>query len=372
MSILLFFIVLAILVLTHEFGHFIVAKLSGIRVDEFGFGFPPKLFGYKKGETEYTLNLIPFGGFVRIFGEEENEEFVHADEKTKERSLYGKPRYIQAAVMAAGVTFNVLLAWFLISTSLFMGTPVAVSSLSDGLTASNINLTLTEILPNTPAEEAGLRVGDAIIYLNRNGVILTGKDLGVDSAIKFIAESAGSKLLVGYKRDGGEIAVASVVPVSGIVDGRAATGVSFDMVGTLKLSFLRSFMEGADLTIRLAYEMVVGLIDFFFGFFTGVSSLKNVAGPVGLAGIVGDASKLGLSHLMNIMALISINLAVLNIAPFPALDGGRLAVLLFEGATKRTLNPRITGTINTIGFLALISLMFVITYSDIVKIIFPT
>ena len=165
MSLILFFIVLAVLILSHEFGHFSVAKYFGVRVDEFGFGFPPRLYAKKKGETEYSFNLIPFGGFVKIFGEDETEEYAKAPEKDKHRSLLNQPKKVQAAVILAGVFCNFLLAWFLLSASITMGTKVSVSSLPDRLKIDSAKLTVMNVLPGSPAEKAGLKSGDEIVYV---------------------------------------------------------------------------------------------------------------------------------------------------------------------------------------------------------------
>jgi len=370
MGILLFFVVLAVLVLSHEFGHFIVAKLSGIRVDEFGFGFPPKLIGINKGETEYTFNLIPFGGFVKIFGEEENEEFVHAGMEEKKRSLTGKSRKIQAAVISAGVIFNLILAWFLISVGFMVGTTIVAGSVSEKYVLTDTHIILTQVFPDTPASSAGLEAGDEIIYLVTDKDALQGENITVENIQNFISVNEGNNIFVGYKRDEKPVAVVSVVPISGIIEGHAAMGISLDKAGFLKLPFLNSLYEGFILTSKITYNMIISLADFFYGFFTGESSLKSVSGPVGLVSIVSDVSKEGIVKLLNLVSLISINLAVLNMVPFPALDGGRLFILLIEGIRRKPLNPKITNTINVFGFFILLGFMFAVTYSDIMKLFF--
>src|SRR3989344_4408085 len=154
MSIIIFLIVLAVLVLVHEFGHFIVAKKTGVRVDEFGLGFPPKLFGIKKGETEYTFNLIPFGGFVKIFGENPDEESMSGPDST--RSFVNKSKWVQASIIVAGVGFNFLLAWFLFSGTLVVGSPMSTDSLPNGAIVSNEQLLITGVQKDSPAEKAGI------------------------------------------------------------------------------------------------------------------------------------------------------------------------------------------------------------------------
>lgn len=370
MSLLLFFIVLAVLILSHEFGHFIVAKFFGVRVDEFGFGFPPRLFAKKIGETEYSLNLIPFGGFVKIFGEDETDEYIKNPEKDKSRSLLNKSKKIQAAVIVAGVFCNFLLAWFLLSTSITLGTKVSVSSLPERLQVADAKLTITYVLPNSPADKAGLKQGDEIIYLASLEESVQDDALVVKRVQDFMAENENDSIFIGYIRGVGPAKVATTTPIAGIVLGRGAIGMSFDTVGTLKLPFYRAFFESFIITVRLAGEMVMGLIDFIYGLFTGSSSVADVSGPVGMVGIVGEAGRRGIVDLLNMMALISLNLAVINMIPFPALDGGRLLFLLVEFFKGKPINNKTTATLNAIGFILLISLMFIVTYSDVAKILF--
>ncbi|HRY62802.1 MAG TPA: RIP metalloprotease RseP [Candidatus Paceibacterota bacterium] len=370
MSLILFFIVLAILILSHELGHFAVAKYFGVRVDEFGFGFPPRLFVKKRGETEYSLNLIPFGGFVKIFGEDETDEYLKTPEKDRSRSLLNQPKKVQAAVILAGVFCNFLLAWFLISTTITLGAKVSATSLPERLKASEVGLVVMNVVPGSPADKAGLKSGDEVVYVASIERTLQEGSLAVKNVQDLIASSKDKDIVIGFSRDRAPAQSIIVTPVSGIVEDRGAIGVSLDMVGTLKLPFYRSIYEGFIITIRLVAEMVVGLVDFVYGFFVGSSSVGQVSGPVGMVGIVGEAGRRGIVELLNMTALISINLAVINLVPFPALDGGRLLFLVVESLRGKPINKKATATMNAIGFLLLLSLMFAVTYSDISKIFF--
>ncbi|MEI6296471.1 MAG: site-2 protease family protein [bacterium] len=370
MNLIIFFAVLAILVLSHEFGHFIVAKLSGIRVDEFGFGFPPKLFSFKWGETEYSFNLIPFGGFVKIFGEENNDEFLKASEEVRNRSLSAKSKKIQAAVMLAGVSFNFILAWFLISSTITIGAPVSVSELPERLKAEETHLAIMNVLSSSPAKKAGLEAGDEIIFLSTATSTIQAESITVENVQGFIASNSDQNIFVGYKRNG-MASTTNVIPVAGIANGKPAIGVSLDMVGTLKLPFYQAIPEGLILSVKITYSMCLGLVDFIYGFFTGQSSVSNVSGPVGMVGLVGKASEDGLVQLMNMIALISINLAVLNLVPFPVLDGGRLFLLFAEYLRGKPLNPEVVNKMSVVCFALLLFVMAAVTLSDVVKIIFP-
>lgn len=370
-SIIIFILVLAVLVLTHELGHFIVAKKAGIRVDEFGFGFPPRLFSFKKGETIYSFNLIPFGGFVRIFGENVDEEAVSGKENS--RSMVNKPRWIQAGVLSAGVLFNVALAWIFISFNLFLGMPVATNSIPAGVSVENVKLLVTSVLKDSPAEKAGLRAGDNLITLKFEETEVT--DLSAEDVQKFISNHGNKELSVIYERalplEGGvTTTVAKVIPVSGVVGESPAIGITMEKVGLAKVAPLKALWVGIILTYQLTISTVIGFGYFFSSLFTeGRSALMNVAGPIGLFSLVGDASRLGIVYLLNFVAIISINLAVINLLPFPALDGGRLFILLIEKIKGSRLNPKIVNGMNLAGFIFLILLMFLVSVSDVAKLI---
>jgi len=367
MSIIIFIIILVILILAHEFGHFIVAKRSGIRVDEFGIGFPPKIFGKKFGETEYSINAIPFGGFVKIFGEDaESEALLGAD---KERSLMSKPKYIQAAVISAGVFFNILLAWILISFGFMSGLPAPVSMSENGGTIENVNLTVISVGQGTPAETAGLRPGDHITAITTDSAALQD-NITPDSVSSFIAEHGEEKMAILYKRADKQGTI-FVTPEEGILEGRFAIGITMDTIGILTLPPHKALWEGAKTTAGLTQAILFGFVDLIKNSFVdGKAGLAAVTGPIGIVGLVGDASDFGFVYLLGFTAFISINLAIINLIPFPALDGGRLLFILIEAIKGTPIRPSVTRTANTIGFLLLIILMLVVTYNDIIKIFF--
>lgn len=363
MTLFLFFIILGALVFVHELGHFISAKKAGIRVDEFALGFPPKILGKKIGETVYSLNLIPFGGYVKIFGEDgEALSDPAVSEAERERSFIRKPRYAQAIVLASGVLGNIVFAWFLISASFISGIPSAV----DGRYATHVQgskLTIVTVLPNSPAYQAGIRGGDAVFLMREGSRQFSGTD--PDEAASFIGGSTGT-LSISYTR-GKETRVAEVVPASGIVEGRPAIGVSLDTIGIVRFGFFRSLFEGALMTWDLFREVTIGLLGFLQQSLLGQADLSSVSGPVGIAGLVGEARVLGFVYLLSFTAFISINLAVINLLPIPALDGGRLLFLAIEGITGRAIPVRFTRALNSAGFILLILFMIFITYRDIVK-----
>lgn len=358
MSVIIFLIVLAVLILVHEWGHFIVAKKSNVRVDEFGLGFPPKLYGWKKegSETEYTLNVLPLGGFVRIFGEDPTEEGIE-DGPDAHRSMTTKPPLTQIAILAAGIVCNILIAWFFVWISMIIGVPTLV----DDAERSDAEVVVTAILPDSPASEV-MKIGDVI-----NGVngIPTVHVADVQSTI---ASSGGTNLTLDIERQGAS-EVVTVAAEPDIVDGEQyAIGIALgavvvethNPVTAIGSSFLRTF--------EMTGSVAVGLGKFFGELFTGNANFDQVTGPVGLAGLVGDASRLGLVSLLMFTAVISVNLALINLIPFPALDGGRILFVIIEVITQRPIPARAAQYMNMAGFLLLLLLMVVVTFNDIVRI----
>ncbi|OIO30696.1 hypothetical protein AUJ77_02720 [Candidatus Nomurabacteria bacterium CG1_02_43_90] len=360
MSVIIFIIILAILVLTHELGHFIAAKRSGVRVDEFGIGFPPRLFSKKIGETIYSLNLLPVGGFVKIFGETPDTDSIGG--KDSSRSLFNKSKAIQAWVISAGIIFNLLFAWVLISIGFMVGMPYSLDDSIYGKKVQGVALTITQVLPQSPAQTAGLKAGDNIIGLSAGEEHLFTPL--VAPAQKFIATH--DELLLTYLRDG-KTETTIVRPRDGIVNEKHAIGVSLDMIGILKLSPYHAFAAGVTTTISITEETARSMVSFFKNIFIGQANLSQISGPVGIVSIVGGASALGFMHLISLTALISINLAVINILPFPALDGGRLLFIIIETITRSRIKPEIANAVNGIGFLFLITLMVFVTFHDVVK-----
>jgi len=362
MSILIFIIVLAILVLVHEFGHFIVAKKSGVRVDEFGIGFPPKLLTlFKWKGTNFTLNLIPFGGFVRIFGENPTDEPTSPEE---EKSHFThKPKKVQALILSAGVLMNLLFAWLLISVGFIYGLPSPQSpDMPDNVT--DVHLVVTSVLPDSPAFESGLKIGDTIESVSLGEDLV--EEINPDTVSEFISQQDEPISFIVER--GEEVLELSINPKEGVVEGKKAIGISMSMIGTLKLPIHMAFWEGTKTTATLLWAIFTGLISLIGQMIVGQADLSQVAGPVGIVGLVGDASQLGFIYLLQFTAFISLNLVVINLIPFPALDGGRLLFLLIEVVKGSEINPKVANTLNAIGFLLLLLFLLLITISDLSKI----
>lgn len=365
MNIIIFLIILLVLVLVHEWGHFFSAKRFGIRVDEFGFGFPPKIASIKKGETEYSINALPFGGFVKIFGENPDEENTNGPDAS--RSFVNKPRWQQAIVLFAGIFMNFILAWVLFSVGFMSGLPTSTSTTKYGENLENIHLMVIGVAPASPAEKAGLKSGDKIIGLQSGKDIIS--ELNPEILKNFVVSHGTQEIEFTYLRGTDNTKISSkITPVPNIANGNPGVGISMDEIGILKLPFFSAIWEGLKFDISVTKETAVGLVKFIKKSVTGKANFSEVSGPVGLVGAVGDAYKgFGLAYLLSFAAMISVNLAVINFLPFPALDGGRLLFLLIEKIKGSKIKPNVANITNLIGFSLLILLMLVVTYHDIVK-----
>lgn len=349
------------MVFVHEFGHYITAKKNGIRVDEFAIGFPPRIFSWMRGETKWSLNLIPIGGYVKIFGENPDEESMAGPDSP--RSFVNKPKYIQALVLSAGILFNIIFAWALITLGFIFGFPVPASDYPEEYIHDR-SLVVIATVADSPAAFVGVEPGDTIARVTSGDETLANLEPVAFS--EFIASHGGETVALELKR-GDDVRTVELMPEEGVINGKPAIGVSIDTVGILKLPFFTAVIQGIKTTANIIWQTVVGLFTFFFDAFRGQGDFSQVSGPVGIAGIVGGMAELGFMYLISLTAFISINLAVINLIPFPALDGGRLLFVAIEAVIRRPISPKIANTLNAVGFLLLLLLMVVVTYNDIAK-----
>lgn len=363
MSILIFLVVLFVLILVHEWGHYIVAKLTGMRVDEFAIGFPPKIFSWKKGETEYSLNALPIGGFVRIYGEDPTKVGVDTDQDWK-RAFGARPKWAQALVLVAGVTMNWIFAWFLLVLIMVIGVP---TSITEDKVTDNSALYVDSVLPGSPADMI-LPPQSKIISVKSGDTTLS--DLLPSAFSDFVARRSGETLIVTYEDKAKEIHEVSIVPKIGVIESspdRAALGVALSLVETVKQPLGSAVIEASKQTYLLTKAIVVGLFGLIANAIAGTADFSQVSGPIGIVGYVGDAAAVGFTSLLFFTAIISINLAVINLLPIPALDGGRLVFVAIETITRREIPPVWAGRINLIGFALLMLLMIAATTNDLIK-----
>ncbi len=371
MNILLFLAVLVVLIVVHEWGHFLAARFFGIKVEEFGIGYPPRAWRIGKiGETVYTINWLPFGGFVKIFGESLGTD---VPESEKNQALVTQAWWKQAIVFVAGVTFNWIFAFLLFTIAFMMGSPLAVDESQINKSDTDTILAISNVLHDSPADIAGLKSGDSIVALvsGENTV-----EAPLPSEVSdFMATNAGETVQVFYKRmvAGKEVTGnVDIIPSHGVLADKQSTpaiGIEMVLISSERQNFVNAVLLGAQKTYNATIAITKGTFEFIISAITGKADWQTVAGPVGIVGLVGDASRLGLVHLLNFTAIISINLAIINLLPVPALDGGRLLFAIIEGVTRRKINGGVANVLNIIGFTSLIILMIIITWNDIIKIV---
>lgn len=359
MAIVLFLVILIVLIVGHEAGHFIVAKLSGMKVPEFGLGFPPKLWGKKIGDTEYTINALPFGGFVKIFGEDDASA-------SDPRAFAKRPKILQVATLVAGPFANLVLAFVFATVAFMVGVPTIVDTAYEQGTVRDARVLIVEVLPESPAGQAGLKVGDEIVSIKNGDTEQIIKDpIQVSESIL----SAKGSVAISFLRNN-ETQVATITPQPGIDPEhpeKLAIGIGPALVGTLSLPIHEAFFKGMTDTVVKTEAIFSGLMHLIGSAFTLTADVSNIAGPVGIVSLVGDASGFGLGSVLLFAALISINLALVNLLPFPALDGGRLALLFVETIIMRPIPPKFSNALNIGGFILLIGIMLAVTAHDVVR-----
>jgi regulator of sigma E protease len=356
LTIVVFILVLSVLIFVHEFGHFMTAKKSGMRVEEFGFGFPPRIWGKKKGGTIYSINAIPFGGFVKILGED-------GQEKSNPQSFASKSAARRALVLFAGVAMNIILAFVLLSIVNMVGLR---TGLTDGQTsgAKNIMVQVIEIADGSPAQVAGLEVLDNIKSITVAGIRTTVD--GVDDVQNIVNANKGKSITINVQRGGREINL-ELTPRENPPANEGAIGVSLATTGIITYPWYEAIWHGIQDTWFILAQTAIGYATIIKNLFTTGQAGVQLSGPVGIAVITGQAARLGFTYILQFMSLISINLAVLNFIPFPALDGGRLLFVLIEKLKGSPISKKVENALNSFGFALLILLMLYVTTKDVLR-----
>lgn len=336
---------LAVLILGHEAGHFFAAKFFKMKIDEFGVGFPPRIKSFRGGETEYSFNWLPFGGFVKISGEEEqitNPEKLEAlPPEEKKRYFLFQPAWKRLIVIASGVLVNFIIGWFMVSLVLMLGTPSL--------------LVVGGVQKDSPAEKAGIMSKDIIKNFS-----------GAADFKSFVEKNRGRQISLKIIRNSKTLEL-NMTPRISTGPNEGALGVEFSETGVKRQSFFRAFASGfqesifvADATISSFYELIKNI-------FVHGSLLEGVVGPVGIFSVAQETGNIGLVYLLQLIGFISLNLAVLNLIPFPALDGGRIFLILVEKFKGSPVSVKTQSLINGIGFTFLIFLMVIVTARDILN-----
>jgi regulator of sigma E protease len=343
LTIVSFIGILILLVFAHEFGHFITAKLARVKVEEFGIGFPPRIISFRRGETTYSINAIPLGGFTKMVGEED---------PTLPGSLASKSIPVRILVLSAGSLMNILLPILLFSISFMIPHNMILEKVQ-----------VQEVAPGSPAQMAGIEPGDTILAINGH-TIRNRSDVGY-----FIQLYLGSQVNILLQSDELPPKEVSLKPRWNPPEGQGATGINIIGLDSTTVRQSDPIWKAVPSSIVHCWEILVLFRNEVVGWFIG-GTPPQVTGPIGIAEITGQIAKAGISPLLEFAALISINLAVINIFPFPGLDGGRLIFVALEWVRRgKRISPKREGLVHLIGFAVLMLLIIVVSYFDITHII---
>lgn len=350
-SILSAVVVLGILIFVHELGHFLVAKFYGVGVEKFSLGFGPRLFGRKIGETEYRISAFPLGGYVKMVGENIDDELAPEDQ---ERSFLAKPPLQRMQIVAAGPLFNLFFAYFVFVLVCMIGIPSATSQIG-------------KVMEGKPAARAGIRAGDRITAINGKAV-----SRWADLAI-LVGDSAGKPLDLQVDRQGSKFAV-RVIPEMATSKNILGESVTAPVIGVMvskeyvteRLGLLDSIVKAGEHTwgVTRMTALAVGKI------FSGSLALDNIGGPIMIAKTAGEQAETGLVYFLSFMALLSINLGLLNLLPVPILDGGHLVFYTWEILRGKPVNLKTREVAQQVGLVLLLGLMALAFYNDIARYLF--
>lgn len=383
-TVVVFIIVLGVLVFAHELGHFFVARRSGVEVEEFGFGFPPRIFGFyrnkkkegkfvwgsreideirearKIGEetTVYSVNWIPLGGFVKITGED-------GDKKSNPNSFAAKTPWTRIRILAAGVIMNFILAAALFSLAFFIGVPQVIDAGAGGKTKDQ-KIQVMEVAKSSPAETMGIKMGDELVggKDSVSGEIIKFQNL--EEVQNFINERKGQEIKLEIKR-GSEPLELTGTPRTDSPNGEGALGISYVETAQVSYPWYRAIYEGVTYAFRVAWLIISTFAMIIWRLIVRQPAGLDVSGPVGIAVLTGQVAKLGFVYILQFTAMLSINLAIINAFPIPALDGGRILFILIEKIKGSPVSQRFEQRAHNIGFALLITLMIFVTARDLVR-----
>ena len=368
---IIFLLVLSVLVLIHELGHFIAARIFGVKADEFGYGFPPRLVGMVKekgkwkkvgrndekpyANTIWSLNWLPLGGFVRIKGEEGDEATLKDHD-----SFHSKPIWQRITILAAGVTMNWLLAFVLFAGIFTFGATAILEGVPADAKIENREVRITNILPDSPAAKAGIMAGDRVISIA--GITPDT----YEKARMVIADQNDKPFEVGYERNG-QAKTVTVNPVYLSELKKFGIGVGLADVGKVKFRLDRALWYAGQAVIMYTRDVIVSFGTLLRDIIFLHHVEQEIAGPIGIAVITGQIAKQGIVPLLQFAAILSINLAVVNFLPIPALDGGRVLFLVIEKVRRKAVAHRLEARIHQIAFISLIILILLVTIRDVGK-----
>jgi regulator of sigma E protease len=348
-----FIIVLGLLVFVHELGHFVMARILGVQVKEFGFGFPPRAWGIRRGRTTYSINWIPLGGFVRLRGEDGEEHDAG--------SFVAQRAWKRFLILVAGVSMNVVLAAAVFGIGFATGLPTDVSSSTpSGGHVRDVQVQIVDVAADSAAASIGLHTGDGLLSLNGQSIS------SIEDAQRIARASGTSTVAITYRRSG---KVQQGTVTLGRIPGTSLTGlgVSLVKVGIVSYPLHRAVWEGVAAAGTGVWAILQAFGQLLGNLVRSGSVGGDVAGPVGIAVLTGQVTRLGFAYLMQFVALLSLNLAVINILPIPALDGGRVLFLLIEKVRGRPMSRTLEAKIHNTSFAVLIALVTLITFRDVLR-----
>lgn len=356
-----FLIILSVLVLVHELGHFLVARAIGVDVEEFGLGLPPRALGKKIQGTIYSLNWLPIGGFVKLAGEDDD----HASGFTQKNSknlFWARSKKERAAILLAGVAMN-----------FFLAVGITAFLLTNGVNEPSGSVHVERTLPNSPAERAGFVAGDIIIGLEKYPKITLDMRPPLRPTtplmlIEFVNANKGKEILISFERNGA-LMTAVVVPRTEVPAGEGPLGIAISDLEFRRYTWQQAPMKALEINLIRGRDMLVSLGVLFWRLITLQPLQADVAGPIGIAHVTGQAVKFGVAAVLEFMGILSLNLAVLNVLPIPALDGGRLAFVFLEKILGRRIRPAFEKSTHQIGMIILFALILLISINDILRLV---
>lgn len=348
------FLSLIVLIILHELGHFLVAKIFGVKVEEFGIFLPPRLVGKKIGETVYSLNLLPFGAFVKLYGEEGGIENV--------RSFSGKPVWQRALIVVGGVATFWIVSAILLSVVMGLGIPIAVSDEENG-DLIDPKIQIAGVAPESPAEIAGIKLGDTVKELRIQDLRL--KINKIKDLQDFIEEHKGKEIILTFER-GREFFEVSLIPRVSPPENEGAIGVSLVRTTIKSYSWHQAPIQGIITTFNLTISVIRGWFQVLTLTFRREPTGVQLMGPVGIISLFTQFGKMGVNYFLQFVAIISIYFALFNILPIPALDGGKLVFLGIEAIRKKPVSVKTEQKITTVFFTLLIALVILVTVKDII------
>lgn len=367
-SIFVFLVLLGVLVLVHELGHFVLARLFGVGVDEFGIGFPPRIAARKKGQTWYSINWIPIGGFVKIKGvvggDQMDSPVEHTDSSVKPSGddFASRPLWQRFAILFGGILMNIALTAGLLAVGFMIGMPSQLGDLPASAIITDAAVMVIDVQPDAPAAQSGIVAGDVIRSVGSMPISQI-EDMRTALATTIVGDS----VLVYVDRADEEVEVA-VTTIQLPETNATGLGVVLTETGTVHLSWYTAIWYGVKQTGLMLQTIFVSLFEMIQGLFTGNrDQLVEVAGPLGIASITYQVTQLGFIYVLQFAAVLSINLAVFNLFPFPALDGGRILFLAIEGVIRRPIHRRVEAIIHNFGFILLLLFVLAVTIHDVIR-----